>query len=151
MTKLNKLVEELVTLSGPQVVPGQPVQDWQEARKIWERHVKSLCGQIFMQGHGAGWDKHVAVVEQRERDFEEAHQYAKDTTRELNKRLAQGRAEAMEATACCVAHGLLVRWIPAPGWWIHDDNTTCTGCWQAPAPLQTGWLPHLPGYARPQW
>jgi hypothetical protein len=106
MDKLEKLVDELVEMSGPRVVPGSraahinlnwgseqfgTVREDNPAREAWARHVKSLCGQIFMQGHGAGWDKHVAVVEQREREFAEAHQYAKDTTAELNDRLARGR------------------------------------------------------------
>lgn len=50
-----------------------------------------------------------------------------------------------DATACCVAHRRRVRWISAPGWWIHDDDLPstghrgdprgCSGMWDAPAPI----------------
>lgn len=74
-SRMQLLIEELVTISGPQVVPGEPAVDWQVARERWERRVKALCAQIYFQGHGAGWDKHVAVVEleKAERDQERAY------------------------------------------------------------------------------
>lgn len=52
-----------------------------------------------------------------------------------------------QATACCVRHRRIVRWIPAPGWWIHTDHRSCGGCWGAPDPLGYDWMPNLPGYA----
>lgn len=58
MNKLEKLVGELVDMSGP--------CNPKATREAWERHVKDLCGQIFNQGMGVGWDKHVAVAEARE-------------------------------------------------------------------------------------
>lgn len=67
MDKLEKLVNELVDISGPRIRLGSRALDPVPGREKWERHVKSLCGQIFMQGLTAGWDKHVAVVEERER------------------------------------------------------------------------------------
>lgn len=53
--KLGELAGRILALSSPFGV-------W--TRPVWRRRVLSLCAQIFMQGHGAGWDKHVAVVEQ---------------------------------------------------------------------------------------
>lgn len=45
----------------------------------------------------------------------------------------------------CLAHKRKIRWLPAPGWWIHDDhgrlagNPTdprgCLAMWDAPAPI----------------
>lgn len=62
--KLDELVAELVAMSGPVVRPGEPAEEWRAAREKWERHVKGLCGQIFTQGMGAGWDKyHNALAE----------------------------------------------------------------------------------------
>jgi hypothetical protein len=81
--KLDDLVTELVATSGPRIQPGSQaahvnlnwgsekfgtVREDGDEREVWARRVRSLCGQIFMQGHGAGWDKHVAVVEERERE-----------------------------------------------------------------------------------
>ena len=51
-----------------------------------------------------------------------------------------------DTTATCLRHRRLVRWIPAPGWWIHDDglpHTTgnptdprgCSAMWHAKAPI----------------
>lgn len=51
-----------------------------------------------------------------------------------------------DTTATCLRHRRLVRWIPAPGWWIHDDdlphtsgNPTdprgCSAMWDAKAPI----------------
>jgi hypothetical protein len=37
-----------------------------------QRHARSMCGQIFRLGHEHGWDKHVAVVRQRDRGRDEA-------------------------------------------------------------------------------
>ena len=85
---------------------------------------------------------------------------------QLTARLAAMAAEARrrhdeefevlgkDTTACCVRHKRLVRWIPAPGWWIHDDDLphvpgtvyqdgraftldyhTCSALWDAPSPL----------------
>ena len=35
----------------------------------------------------------------------------------------------------CIAHRERVRWIPAPGWWIHArDLRTCMPMWNANAP-----------------
>jgi hypothetical protein len=62
MDRLEELVEELVTISGPAVVPGEPAEDWEVSRRAWERRVKSLCGQIFNQGRSAGWDKYHDVM-----------------------------------------------------------------------------------------
>lgn len=79
-SRMQLLIEELVTISGPQAVQlglrgGESAVDWQVARERWERRAKALCAQIYFQGHGAGWDKHVAVVELKkaERDQERAH------------------------------------------------------------------------------
>jgi hypothetical protein len=54
-----------------------------------------------------------------------------------------------DATACCVAHRRVVRWTPAPGWWVHaswytdawrrqswvEGGPTCTPMLAAPSPL----------------
>jgi hypothetical protein len=57
-----------------------------------------------------------------------------------------------DTVACCVRHRRRVRWIPSPGWWIHDDNLphaagyvegnhqlsdarSCAGMWDARSPL----------------
>ena len=45
-----------------------------------------------------------------------------------------------EATATCLRHRRLVRWLPAPGWWTHSDdlpgkNESCSGMWDLPAPI----------------
>jgi hypothetical protein len=34
----------------------------------------------------------------------------------------------------CVAHRRRLTWMPAPGWWIHADNRTCSSMWNARAP-----------------
>jgi hypothetical protein len=43
-------------------------------------------------------------------------------------------AESERYPSYCVRHRRLVRWIPAPGWWIHDDNRTCIPMLNARAP-----------------
>lgn len=50
-----------------------------------------------------------------------------------------------EATATCLAHRRLARWIPNPGWWIHEhgyrnaggfgDPRSCSAMWNLPAPI----------------
>ena len=51
-----------------------------------------------------------------------------------------------DTTATCLRHRRRVCWIPAPGWWIHDDDlphTTgnptdprgCSAMWDAKAPI----------------
>lgn len=45
-----------------------------------------------------------------------------------------------DARATCLAHRRQVRWIPAPGWWIHSDdlpgkNESCRGMWDVVAPV----------------
>jgi hypothetical protein len=62
-----------------------------------------------------------------------------------------------DTVATCLAHRRKVKWIPAPGWWIHDDSRphytaevlyegswrklgdprSCSGLWNAPSPLVT--------------
>jgi hypothetical protein len=43
--------------------------------------------------------------------------------------------ENLMMTACCVRHRRPVRWIPAPGWWVHSDGRTCSALWDAPCGL----------------
>ena len=49
-----------------------------------------------------------------------------------------------ETTAICLAHHRLVRWIPAPGWWIHADDLpgkyqSCMAMWNVRAPIVLVW------------
>ena len=60
--KLEELVEEIISNSRPSQEWHTPDSD-PDGEK-WARRVRALCGQIFFQGMSAGWDKHVAVVEQ---------------------------------------------------------------------------------------
>ena len=61
-------------------------------------------------------------------------------------REAQWEVLGKDATATCLRHRRPVCWIPAPGWWIHDDDgphittgmgdsRTCSAMWDAKAPI----------------
>jgi hypothetical protein len=56
----------------------------------------------------------------------------------IGKTAEPGRRARMEESerypSCCIAHRRRVTWIPAPGWWIHADNETCSSMWNARAP-----------------
>lgn len=50
-----------------------------------------------------------------------------------------GRQARMTASvrypSMCIRHRRYLRWIPAPGWWIHDRGSeTCSAMWDAKAP-----------------
>jgi hypothetical protein len=44
-----------------------------------------------------------------------------------------------DAEMTCLAHRLLVRWLPAPAWWVHnppgDGTAECAGMRSVPAPV----------------
>lgn len=65
---------------------------------------------------------------------------AADTQRRRDKAFSGYDVLGEDATATCLRHRRLVRWIPAPGWWIHSGdlpgrNESCSGMWDLPAPI----------------
>jgi hypothetical protein len=61
----------------------------------------------------------------------------------MKRDVARGRsareAESQRHPSSCIRHRRRLRWIPAPGWWIHDDNLngpsqSCSAMWSAKAP-----------------
>lgn len=84
----------------------------------------------------------------------EAEAMTKDLSPEVAERIsriyAEFLADKFEVTGAdtvmwCLAHRRKVTWMPAPGWWIHDDGRPSTGhpgdprgcssMWAADAPI----------------
>lgn len=46
------------------------------------------------------------------------------------------RFTAAGVRATCLAHRRVVKWIPAPGWWVHvADSSSCSAMRGAPSPV----------------
>jgi hypothetical protein len=62
-----------------------------------ELHIKGVAAQIYRQGVSDGWDKHVAVANQRERDQDEAKGVTRLVNGEMRKVVWSERRDAGEA------------------------------------------------------
>jgi hypothetical protein len=60
------------------------------------RHARAKCAEIFRLGEAHGWDKHVAVVQQRERDQDEANAVTRPVAGEMRKVVWSERRDAGE-------------------------------------------------------
>lgn len=58
--------------------------------------IRAKCAEIFRLGEGVGWDKHVAVVQQRERDQDEARGVTRLVNGEMRKVVWSERRDAGE-------------------------------------------------------